>query len=93
MGGNAEYMKTIRMAFNETTDSSKMGVCIAGDIEVPGIVHGKIVSPNNTSESTILYLLTTNQPNLRMPRIGRSIAHLEGIQLVTEWINSLPPCP
>lgn len=93
VGGNAEYMKTIRMAFNETADSSKMGVCIAGDIEVPGIVHGKIVSPNNTSESTILYLLTTNQPNLRMPRIGRSIAHLEGIQLVTEWINSLPPCP
>ncbi len=93
VGGNAEYMETIRMAFNETTNSSNMGVCISADIQVPGIDRGLIVKPNNTSESTILYLLSTNQPNLRMPRIGRTIAHQEGIQLVTEWINSLPACP
>ena len=93
VGGNAEYMETIRFAFNETTNSSNMGVCVPGYIAVPGIDRGFIVKPNNTSESTVLYLLTTNEPNLRMPRIGRSIAHQEGIQLVTEWINSLPACP
>jgi uncharacterized repeat protein (TIGR03806 family) len=92
-GGNAEYMETIRMAFNQTSNSSNMGVCIPADIQVPGIDHGQIVKPSNPSESTIIYLLTTNQPNLRMPRVGRTIAHQEGIQLVTEWINSLSACP
>ena len=91
-GGNAEYMQTIRMAFTQTTIPSNMGVCVPGDIQVPGINRGFIVSPNNSNESTILYLLSTNSPNLKMPRIGRTIAHQEGIQLVTEWINSLPPC-
>ena len=80
------------MAFTETSNASKMGVCVPADIQVPGIDRGFIVKPNNTSESTILYLLTTNQSNFRMPRIGRTIAHQEGIQLVTEWINSLPEC-
>lgn len=92
VGGNAEYMQTIRMAFNQTSNPSNMGVCIPGDIAVPGINRGFIVKPNNTSESTILYLLSTNESNFRMPRIGRSIAHQEGIQLVTEWINSLQEC-
>jgi uncharacterized repeat protein (TIGR03806 family) len=91
-GGNAEYMHTIKMAFNQTSLPSNMGVCVPGNIQVPGIDRGLIVSPNNTNESTILYLLSTNSPNFRMPRIGRTIAHQEGIQLVTEWINSLPPC-
>ncbi len=91
-GGNAEYMQTIRMAFNQTSIPSNMGVCVPGYIQVPGFDRGLIVSPNNTNESTVLYLLSTNSPNFRMPRIGRTIAHQEGIQLVTEWINSLPPC-
>lgn len=92
VGGNAEYMETIRMEFSKTNISSNMGVCVVGNIQVPDIDHGKIVSPNNTSESTILYLLSTNQPNLIMPRIGKTMVHQEGIQLVTEWINSLPEC-
>lgn len=91
-GGNAEYMHTIKMAFNQTSKPSNMGVCVPGNIQVPGFDRGLIVSPNNINESTILYLLSTNSPNFRMPRIGRTIAHQEGIQLVTEWINSLPPC-
>jgi hypothetical protein len=69
-----------------------MGVCIPPDILVPGIDRGFIIKPNNTNESTILYLLTTNQSNFKMPRIGRTIAHQEGIDLVTEWINSLENC-
>ena len=91
-GGNAEYMHTIKLSFSQSTNSSNMGVCVPGNIQVPGFDRGLIVSPNNTNESTILYLLSTNSPNFRMPRIGRTIAHQEGIQLVTEWINSLPPC-
>jgi uncharacterized repeat protein (TIGR03806 family) len=92
VGGNAEYMKTIRLAFNQTVNPSNMGVCIPPDILVPGIDRGFIIKPNNTNESTILYLLTTNQSNFKMPRIGRTIAHQEGIDLVTEWINSLENC-
>ena len=91
-GGNADYV-TIRMAFNQTTNSTKMGVCVGPALQIPGINHGLIVSPTNTSESTLLYMMSTNTPNFKMPRIGRTIAHQEGIQLVTEWINSLPACP
>jgi uncharacterized repeat protein (TIGR03806 family) len=90
-GGNVEFVN-IRMAFNQTTNPLNMGVCAPALLAVPGISHGQIVSPQNPNESTLLYTLNTNATMFRMPRIGRTVVHEEGIQLVTAWINSLPAC-
>lgn len=92
-GGDAEYMKDIRMAFDRTVEPNNMGVCKPAQLQVPGIDRGFVVKPANASESTLFYMMNTNQSNFRMPRIGRSIVHQEGIQLISDWINSLEPCP
>jgi hypothetical protein len=36
--------------------------------------------------------LGTNQPNLRMPLIGRTIVHEEAVELLEEWIYSKKDC-
>jgi uncharacterized repeat protein (TIGR03806 family) len=88
-GGNAEYVDNLRFAFKETVDPSKMGVCVSALSIIPGVPRSKLVTPRNTSESYLYFSLNTNLTSYRMPRIGRSIVHLEGIQLVQQWINSL----
>lgn len=89
--GEGDFV-SIRMAFNETVDPTKMGVCVGGALQVPGISHGRIVSPNNTAQSTLFYMITTDNTNFRMPRIGRTMVHQEGVSLVQQWIASLPAC-
>jgi len=90
-GGTGEFV-AMRMAFDKTADPTSMGVCSAPLLQVPGIAHGSIVSPNNTSQSTLYYMMTTENSGFRMPRIGTTVLHQEGIQLVEQWINSLPAC-
>jgi uncharacterized repeat protein (TIGR03806 family) len=90
-GGSSEYV-AIRMAFDKTANPTNMGVCVSGALQVPGINRGFVVSPNNTSQSTLFYMMTTSNEGFRMPRIGRTVVHQEAIQLVEQWINSLPAC-
>jgi uncharacterized repeat protein (TIGR03806 family) len=92
-GGSAGYVD-MRFAFSETVDPLKMGVCVNPGLQVPGIGHsGKIVKPIDAANSTLFYMISTNESNYKMPRIGRTIVHQEGVQLVEQWINSLTPCP
>ena len=90
-GGVGENVN-IRMAFDKTANPGNMGVCTPPLLQVPGIVHGSIVSPNNTSQSTLYYMMTTDNTGFRMPRTGTTVKHQEGIQLIEQWINSLPAC-
>jgi uncharacterized repeat protein (TIGR03806 family) len=90
-GGFAEYVG-VRFGFSQTTDPLNMGVCVGESMVVPGITHGKIVKPNDIANSTLYYMLNTNTPSLRMPRLGRTVVHQEGLNLVEQWINSLTPC-
>jgi uncharacterized repeat protein (TIGR03806 family) len=92
-GGTAAIV-AIRLTFSDTVDPLKMGVCVNPSLQVPGIPQsGKIVKPNDPANSTLLYTLTTTNPNFKMPRIGRTLVHQEGVELITQWINSLTPCP
>jgi uncharacterized repeat protein (TIGR03806 family) len=92
VGGNAEYVN-LRMAFSQTSDPAMMGVCLNPALLVPGIVHGRVVQPSDVANSTLNYMVTTNNPSLRMPRLGRTVVHQEGVDLIQQWINSLgTPC-
>jgi hypothetical protein len=38
--------------------------------------------------------MSSTDETVRMPLLGRTIAHDEGVALITEWIESLPgTCP
>lgn len=90
-GGYADYYD-LKLEFKETTIPANMGVCIAPNHLIPGI-EGRIVKPGNLAQSLLYYRVTTNDPNFRMPFLGRTIVHDEGVALIAEWINSMTDCP
>lgn len=48
-----------------------------------GIVPGK---PN---ESILVYRMESDDPGIRMPELGRQLAHTEGVELVKAWIKGM----
>jgi len=85
--------RPMRFAFDETTNLSNMGVCVSTqDMADFPTTLGRIVSPANINKSMMYYRLNTENESYRMPLLGRSIIHKEGVALIKEWINSLQPC-
>jgi len=48
------------------------------------------IVPGNAAQSILTYRQLSNDPAIRMPELGRSSVHTQGVELVTDWINSLP---
>ncbi|MCB1703935.1 MAG: right-handed parallel beta-helix repeat-containing protein [Halioglobus sp.] len=46
------------------------------------------IVPGAADESILDYRMDSNDPDVRMPEIGRSVIHEEGVALIREWINS-----
>ena len=90
-GGNAEFVVQ-RYEFRLSENPENLGVCISTNTQYPGIPHGYIIKPNDISQSVLHYTMNTNNTMLRMPRIGRSIIHQEGVNLIEQWVNSLSNC-
>ncbi|NMH27949.1 hypothetical protein [Flavobacterium silvaticum] len=90
-GGTASYT-VLRFGFNVTSDPSQMGVCVGATLEPPGFDHVKIVNPQNASGSTLPFMMSTDISFYMMPRIGRTIVHEEAVEMVNQWISSLPEC-
>ena len=82
----------LKFGFNETSNLTSMGVCVSPNHIVPGM-EGRIVKPGNLTQSLLYYRVTTNDPFYRMPFLGRTIVHDEGVALIAEWINSITECP
>ena len=47
------------------------------------------IVPGDADASITAYRMNSNEPDVRMPEIGRSIVHDEGVALIREWINSM----
>ena len=47
------------------------------------------IVPGDADNSITTYRMDSNEPDVRMPEIGRSLIHDEGVALVREWINSM----
>ena len=81
-----------RFAWNESNDTTNLGVCVVPD-EFPLPQHTHIVSSDNIPRSVMHYRLNTTDETLRMPLLGRTIIHEEAVQLIEQWISNLsPPC-
>lgn len=85
--GRCDY-RAIRLGFAETLDPTNIGVCIVADETLSPTLQ-KIVSPGNYSKSIMRYRMNINDESQRMPLLGRTIVHDEGVALIEEWISSL----
>jgi uncharacterized repeat protein (TIGR03806 family) len=85
--GRCDY-RALRLAFSKTVNPTLMGVCVEADETISPTLQ-KIISPGNYNKSIMNYRLTTNVESERMPLLGRTIIHDEGVALLQEWINSL----
>lgn len=49
------------------------------------------IVPGNAAESIMVFRMASNELEVRMPEIGRSIVHPEGVELIADWINAMTP--
>lgn len=49
------------------------------------------IVPGNSGESIMVFRMDSNAIEVRMPEIGRSIIHPEGVDLIAEWIDAMDP--
>lgn len=57
-----------------------------------GIANARIIAPGDASRSVLVDRM--NRRDLHgMPRIGSSLVDMEGVMLVSQWIDSLSNCP
>lgn len=84
--------RPIRLAFSETISSENLGICVPPDQNINASLTN-IITPNNINRSVMHFRLNTNEDAFKMPLLGRSIQHEEGINLLATYINSLSPCP
>ena len=72
------------------TDIAQMGLCkspnSAGEV---GALRYDLV-PGHPEQSILIYRLESTAPKVSMPAVGRDVVHTEGVQLLREWIASLP---
>ncbi len=46
------------------------------------------IVPGSSAESIMTYRMDSNAADVRMPEIGRSVIHTEGVALIRDWIDS-----
>lgn len=85
--GYCEYAP-MRFSFDKTDDFINMGVCVDHTFELEKD-FSHIVSPGNSEESALLFRISSTLDEFKMPIIGRTLQHEEGVRLIKEWINSL----
>ncbi len=72
------------------TDPYKMGIMKppvaagrgSGDLDYD-------IVPGKPDQSILVYRMEENDPGIRMPEIGRSVPHKEGLQLIKDWIRQM----
>ena len=56
----------------------------SGDLEVS-------IDPGKPDRSILLYRMSSVEPGVMMPQLGRSLPHAEGIALIRTWIAGMAP--
>ena len=52
--------------------------------------HQHDVVPGQPHQSILWYRMSSDDPGVRMPELGRQLVHAEGVALIEEWIEGLP---
>lgn len=75
-----EYWRTVDTAY---------GICktpVAAGAGSGGLQYD--IVPGNADKSIMAYRMDSNETDVRMPEIGRTVIHDEGVALIRDWINS-----
>ena len=51
---------------------------------------GHDIVPGDAATSIVVFRMNSNETAVRMPEIGRSVIHSEGVDVVSDWINAMP---
>lgn len=89
-GSHCDY-RPLRLAFSETTNPQNLGLCVEPH-EIIDPLMSYINYPSNTAKSVMYFRLSATDQNVRMPLIGRTLVHDEGVAILNEWINSKSTC-
>lgn len=76
----------------DETNPTVLGICkppIAAGTGTGGFNYS--IVPGKPQKSIMIYRMSSTEPAVAMPELLRSIVHDEGVQLISEWIVSLPP--
>jgi uncharacterized repeat protein (TIGR03806 family) len=80
--------RALRLEFSETGNPTNIGICVPAAEEI-GPTLQKLITPGNFDKSIVHYRINTNEESERMPLLGRTVVHDEGVALLEEWILSL----
>ena len=47
------------------------------------------IVPGKPAQSILIYRMQSTQPDAMMPEIGRSLAHVEGVDLISKWVSAM----
>jgi uncharacterized repeat protein (TIGR03806 family) len=86
--GHCNY-RAPRFSFERTEDPANLGICVTSDTPIPGLEGAKIVEPGDPDQSVLFFRMSSVEEQYRMPLLGRTLQHEEGVALIEEWINSL----
>lgn len=86
-GGHCDY-RDIRLGFNESTNPTALGVCVTPQEFLNG-TQRYIVNPGTPSKSAMYFRLNSTAEEVRMPLLGRTVRHDEGVEMIESWINQL----
>ena len=75
---------------SNTLSTRALGICkppIAAGQGTGGRAYS--IVPGAPDDSIIVFRMATDDPGTRMPELGRSLVHTEGVALVADWITEL----
>ncbi len=73
-----------------TTSTRALGICkppIAAGQGTGGRAYS--IVPGAPDDSILVFRMATDDPGSRMPELGRSLVHTQGVELVSDWIDAL----
>lgn len=87
-GGDAE--NTGLYLEYEQTDPNHLGI-LKEPVSAGGGAGGLNydIIPGDAQHSIFVYRMNSTEPGTAMPELARTLIHKEGVQLVTDWINSM----
>jgi uncharacterized repeat protein (TIGR03806 family) len=80
--------RALRLEFSETTNPTNIGICVTAAEEISPTLQ-RLITPGIPGKSVLHYRISINDESERMPLLGRTIVHDEGVSLIEEWISSL----
>ena len=85
-GGHCDYTPQ-RFNFSNS-DNLSYGICLTPLFTIPNMPF--VINGGRADNSELIYRISSTDEAEMMPIIGRTIEHEEGVQLIKDWINSLP---